>query len=482
LGVGVASQALAGREVALFPIRGTATAEEQERIATALGGAYGKEAGVQMLLPAETAQVAGAAANVQTAAQALAVWDYLVVTAERKGKQHEITIAADSVEDFEMMAPRVARALAKRETLLAAGDLNLLDDVRPKTKEAAKENIKAKVKAKAGKHAAEEPEAKPLGEHHHDHQDLSKPTSGEVAVFPVTATNLTQGQADALGMVFAQAYQSVSGQQTLFPPDTVAIASKAGDLVAAAEALAVAEYVDLRALQVGEDIRISATLCRGDGTVAHQVSASVDSLDDFAEVAQRMALALYYRTTLEGAQDIKVVSAGVAAPSRSLFADRILGVKLQATTTFAEHAAYDPTVSLLFDARLEGERYFLEVGGGFMFPTQLWQDQTVNIRRLGGLVSELGASYYVLKGETSVYVGGGVTPRLLWGQSSRDFGVRMTAYGQAGAMFLRSSLTRLFADLRVAQNLFPTVTFNAATGTARELYPTELVLSLGAGW
>jgi hypothetical protein len=84
-------------------------------------------------------------------------------------------------------------------------------------------------------------------------------------------------------------------------------------------------------------------------------------------------------------------------------------------------------------------------------------------------------------------------PRLM-GQNIANLAV----YGQGGVMFFREGATRLYVELRVAQNLLP-VTFGGdippdvydpGTGTylpgaapeKKSFYPTEFSLNIGMGF
>jgi hypothetical protein len=134
-----------------------------------------------------------------------------------------------------------------------------------------------------------------------------------------------------------------------------------------------------------------------------------------------------------------------------------------------------PMMSVGFDLRLEGERHFLELGVGFAVPAS-----TDSAYKYGGVWSEIGASYYLTHEVTSPYIGLGLMPRLM----SKDV-TNLAAYGQAGVMFFRDASTRLYTDLRIAQNLLP-VGFSVcdaayACGT-RRLYPTEVSLNIGLGF
>jgi hypothetical protein len=65
----------------------------------------------------------------------------------------------------------------------------------------------------------------------------------------------------------------------------------------------------------------------------------------------------------------------------------------------------------------------------------------------------------------------------------------LAAYGQGGVMFFRDASTRLYTDLRVAQNLLPVgfstcgvVSGSYSTCGTRRLYPTEISLNIGLGF
>ena len=82
---------------------------------------------------------------------------------------------------------------------------------------------------------------------------------------------------------------------------------------------------------------------------------------------------------------------------------------------------------------------------------------------------------------TSPYLGLGVLPRLM----SKDV-TNLAAYGQGGVMFFRDASTRLYTDLRVAQNLLPvgfsTCGVDYGVCGTRRLYPTEISLNIGVGF
>jgi hypothetical protein len=136
---------------------------------------------------------------------------------------------------------------------------------------------------------------------------------------------------------------------------------------------------------------------------------------------------------------------------------------------------------------LESDSFFLEFGAGFTVPSSGVSEAD---RSIGGVFAEFGADYYLTHSSVSPYIGGGVMPRLIGGNHV-DFGANLAAYGQLGVMFFRQSSSRLYLDLRVAQNLTPwqRTTVNSSStfpyteeDASGARFPTELLVAVGVGW
>ena len=305
--------------------------------------------------------------------------------------------------------------------------------------------------------------------------------AGETAVFPVNVTNVAPGEGEAIGVLFSQAYADASGAQVLSPSATRTIVESASSPVAAARALAVDEYIVIDAVRLTTKIKLSAARFDNTGKLIHRAEMTALSLDDVENVADRLAAALYHRQSPEQTRTLDTITETEGEEPNKLFSDKVFGPKLQFTVMLASGAKIDPTLSALFDMRFEGESYFLEFGIGIMVPTNAWQSGNQLIRYYGGVISELGANYYFINDDISVYAGGGILPRLMGG-TNMDVGVQLAVYAQGGAMFFRSSSTRLYTDFRVAQNLLPFQSRSWSSTVVREYFPTELTLSVGIGW
>ena len=301
--------------------------------------------------------------------------------------------------------------------------------------------------------------------------------SAEVAVFPVDAVNLRASEAEAIGTVVAQSYGRASGVEVLSPQRS-AVALKEGVSPAeAAQALGVREYIEVTAVGLmtsdraakDERIVIKASRHQTSGAVIYQSEMTAMSMGDVEVVAERLARSLYEKKTVAATLDIHTVSKKEATPENRTFVQKVKGFKTAMALPVANNESYNPIVSLGFDARLETARYFLEFGAGVAIPSDSSNDKT----NYGGIYGELGASYYLSEQSFSPYIGAGVLPRLLIASDSS--GANMAFYGQFGLMFARESTTRLYTDVRVAQNVVP-------VQKRPNRYPTEIGVELGIGW
>jgi hypothetical protein len=301
---------------------------------------------------------------------------------------------------------------------------------------------------------------------------------GGTAVFPPQATNLEPGPAQALGQLLANEYARASGQPVVLPAQAGAAVQPGMSLAAAADALGVDEYLDTTAIGLGEGMLVTTTRHRRDGSPVYSAQMRAQSWDDLPEVSARLARALHERVPPEKTRTLSTVTQRETRSPARVAAEEVVGFK-----TFLDRplgSGFEPILGLGFDARFEQERYFLEFGFGMLISS----DSTHSRDGYGGLYSEFGASYYLASANVSPYVGAGLSPRLVWsgGESSP---ANLAAWGQLGVMFLRTSSTRIYVDLRLTQNLLPLQRDmgDELPGAPDDMrYPTEVSLGVGLGW
>jgi hypothetical protein len=317
---------------------------------------------------------------------------------------------------------------------------------------------------------------------------LAATASAQDGVFPVKGTNLTEGEMAAIGAMIASAYATQKNAKVYGPDETGPVLAQAGTHKDAATQLLLNEYILIDAVRLEQRISIHAVLYNKHGSQLYQTRTTAMSLDDLEVVSERIATSLHKRTEIEHTMTIDTVTAKEAARKNRMFAEKVIGIRTAVVVPLAADLSADPMLLAQFDSRLEGESYFLEFAAGLMLPSQFDTDDGI-----GGLVGHLGGSLYLTHTAVSPYVGAGVSPRLVFGDYS---GAGLTANGHFGVMFMRHASSRLYAEIRVDQNLLPLSPdydyddeyYNSETGMYEytgsndKIWPTEISLGVGIGW
>lgn len=303
-----------------------------------------------------------------------------------------------------------------------------------------------------------------------------------VMVLPVEGTNLEQGETAAIGQMVAGAYQKERKEAVIPPKEVEKVIEETGSYQAAAQKLGASEYLHITAVRLKERVIVTASLYSADGKLLHSAKMTADSLDDIDPASERIAMALVGRTSPKQTRTLDTITKSEGRRPNRTWVEKVMGLKAGLTYPLGYGEKLAPMMSFGFNGRLESRTYFVEFGVGFTIPAVRDEEEDL---AYGGLYSELGFNYYLGDSNVSPYVGGGVLPRLM----SRSI-TNFAPYAQGGLMFFRESSTRLYTDLRIAQNVLPVRFSNytyddaSAIGYAEEvrLYPTEFTFSVGVGW
>ncbi|MDP3152002.1 MAG: hypothetical protein Q8N23_04995 [Archangium sp.] len=300
-----------------------------------------------------------------------------------------------------------------------------------------------------------------------------------VAMFIPKAINLEAGQVESFGLVCAGHYARVNESVVISPTQAQAAVGENGSLLEAAKSLEARELVELTLIELSSQrgpgrLLISATRRGLDGKEIHSAEFTAGSIDDAPAVCERIALSLTQKLTAKetlNRHNVTAAEARLSGKPHRIGSERVIGVKTGFLGAFSADTTVNPLGSIAFNARLEQERFFIEFGVGALIPAVVNASST----SYGGITAEVGASYYLTDGDVSPYLGAGVQPRIVFGGSVFN----LAPYAQAGLMLARQSSTRIYFDLRVAQNVLPVSNgFSMASG----VYPTELTGAVGIGW
>lgn len=287
-------------------------------------------------------------------------------------------------------------------------------------------------------------------------------------VFPVHATSFSAEERAAIGTLISNAYAEQTRTSVLTPDELAPVLRQAGTETRAAEQLGLYEYVHVEAVTLHSRIVLYAQLRDTHGRSVYEVRDTAFSLDDMEIVSQRMAAALATRGGVYGRR-------AVHARPRT-YTEKLFGVRLALVMPQARRLETQASLLVQFDVRLERKYYFLELAAGFWLPSE-----TNSRQGLGGFVGQVGGSYYLLQDSVSPYIGLGVSPRYFAGEYT---GAGLAINAHVGVMFMRESSTRLYAELRVDQNLMRAQRrdFDENAGGNREILPTELSFAVGLGF
>jgi hypothetical protein len=303
-------------------------------------------------------------------------------------------------------------------------------------------------------------------------------------IAPVAGTNLTPDEVAAITETVASAYRVAQREAVIPIPEARQALEQAGSLQEAAKKVGASEYVYATAIRLDQHIVLTATRYSASGAPLHSAKMTATGLDDIEPASDRLARALVAHQAPSKTVTLDNVTRTEAKRPNRTWSDKVTGFKAGFTYPIGWSEEISPMMNAGFALRVEGARHFLEFGVGLILPAT--PDSRDHLA-YGGVYGEIGASFYLAQSSTSPYAGFGVMPRLMSSTITN-----LAPYGQAGLMFFRESSTRLYLDLRVAQNLLPVgfdggTSYDSSTDSYDSrpdlrLYPTELTLHVGIGW
>jgi len=305
-----------------------------------------------------------------------------------------------------------------------------------------------------------------------------------VAIMPVHGVNLTEGQCDAIGVLFANAFARETNVVVASPLETKPALADGRGALAAATKLGVFEYVELTAVQLGSKTTLSGIRFSKEGKEIFRSEVAAMGLDEMGNAAARLAHSLAWAQAVAHRPEAAVeppppmpVPASGPKPYPAA-----LGLKSGIYFPVAKGKSFASLMSLQFDARIGPRNSFAEVGAGAVIPsTSAGGSNTIE---MGGVFAEFGGGVYLSNGSIAPYLGGGVSPRI-WvvtlSNGSDTTGATCTVHAMAGVNFTRDNRARIIGELRVSQYVIG-LSHETYAGQSSSYYPTEFSLHLGIGW
>lgn len=287
--------------------------------------------------------------------------------------------------------------------------------------------------------------------------------AAEVAIMPVQGVNLSAGDCDAMGVLFARAFARDARVAVASPLETKPLLGEGGSAAAVAAQLGAVRYVEMSAIQIGKRINVTGILHARDGAVVFRAETSAGTLDDMDAAIARLSQALVWRQPIPRRSDVEEIpmaqeTLNEAPPAPVVPADPnasrgAYGAKAGIALPRYSGKSISPGVFLQFDGRYGPRPYFFEFGAGIMIPTDD-QYSSTSIQVTSGFL-ELGGSFYLWDGPAALYLGAGVSPAIWSSKVNLDTHTSATcsAYGQIGVTFTRDLRFKVFGEFRLSQLL-----------------------------
>lgn len=305
-----------------------------------------------------------------------------------------------------------------------------------------------------------------------------------ILVAPVEGTNLEPSEVEAISQTVAAAYRVAQPDAVIPMREARRALEQTGSVEEAAKKLGATEYIYATAVRLDTRIVITATRYSTSGALQHSAKMTASGLDDVEPTSERLAKALSQYQATSATQTLDTVTKTEGKRPNRTWSEKVTGFEAGFTYPIGWGHEISPMMNAGFALRVEGKNHFLEFGVGLILPANASGDSRLSY---GGAYGDIGANFYLAHASTSPYLGFGVMPRLV-----STAVTNLAPYGQAGLMFFRESSTRMYLDLRVAQNVLPVgfgssshyddATASYVSDSGQHLYPTELTLHVGVGW
>jgi len=327
----------------------------------------------------------------------------------------------------------------------------------------------------------------------------SEARAADVAVMPVQCVNLSEGEADAIGVMFANAFARDARVTVASPLVTKQFQTGDKTHAAISTELGVRRYVELRAARVGNRVSLDGVLHAQDGATLWQAKTTAWTLESMDAAVTTLSQALAWRRSIPAvpvgaspevarlpAYETPSVPEAAAEEENRRVSKASNGVKVGVMVPRFSDKTFSPTIMIQFDGRLGPRDYFLEYGAGLFLPSnEHYGDETVDME---GAFIEIGGSHYLWDANVALYLGGGLSPAIWMSKGGYEDHVSATcgAYGQAGITFTRDSRAKFYAEFRLTQLLLPVAVpvGDPYSGSAQSdtFYPTLLSFQGGIGW
>ncbi len=269
------------------------------------------------------------------------------------------------------------------------------------------------------------------------------PPAGDLpVVFPIRAVHLTPEEAEAAESVFRAAYERSRGGPIYPIEHTIPLAPPGADdsaLLSGCRRVSCGRWVTLSLVRLGEEIVVRTTSHDAAGNLVDDFDTRATDLDDLYPVFDRLTRSLVAGLPLDRTVTRHNVTERETRLEHRVALEALAGFKVAWWRPF--DSGTTSAVVGAFEIRWERERTFLEADAGAALP--LLGD---SLDGYGGVYADLGCGVFLQGGDASLYVSGGVGPRLMSWAGEGPIGIG--AYATFGGVVGRTSRARSYLQVR----------------------------------
>jgi len=318
----------------------------------------------------------------------------------------------------------------------------------------------------------------------------------DMAIFVGNFTTLSEEDSKTFQVLFAKEYSTATNKNVYDISKAQEIYKENNyNIVSTSETIQVSEYIVISAITLNQKIMLDAVLYDNHANKIFRVENTVLSLDELPNAC--ISLVTLLSSKSEEAQPVHVETQDTKVKQDKeveqekqddFFLEKIIGVKFGGLQPFHDDTTFEPHITIGFNMKIESQKFFIEFGVGPLIPTVLDEIKDNTDLVYGGVNLELGACFYLSNNPmASVYLGGGLNPRILFYPSQ----IVINPYISFGLMFMRKSSMRVYTNIKIAQfiqelkykeDIWDSENYMTSHILRYKVRPLELGLEVGVGW
>ena len=312
----------------------------------------------------------------------------------------------------------------------------------------------------------------------------------DIAVLVSNFTTISEEESKTFLALFAKEYNTVTNKN-VYDISKAQEIYKENDynIVSTSETIQVSEYIVITAITVNQKIILDAVLYDRQGNNILKAENSALSIDELPNACTHLATSLASKSNATKPEKAEIQDKDEEQERQEdFFQEKIIGFKTGIIQPYHKDTSFEAHITVGFNMKIESKKFFIEFGAGPLLPSIYEELENNSDLVYGGVNLEFGTCFYLSNNPAaSVYLGGGLNPRILLYPSQTV----INPYFLCGLMFLRKSSMRVFTNIRITQHILKlkyseeiedSQNFTTSHILKYKTRPLELGLEVGIGW